>query len=276
MVSVMDEALEEVPLQDEDSIEFRMLMVYAQRTLPNSKFQDLMSRTPVKKKDGVASNGEGHAVFEGPSVPPKKEKKKSRRLKLPMCLRPQRDKRKTKPRSLESPDEARVRGLVQRLKDIVQKLEKEDEENVAFRGLKRQESVQHDGDGEDDLIKNIVAYMRTEGDKLNNEMVQKQNFLQRLQGYWSYGFFQRLTEAYVENMVPVSEPEAAQQSSKIALCVHATTKLTALDNHPMNRMFGFGARYLKENYSQWIKEQGGWEKVMGIPDTQEEEESEVD
>lgn len=275
MVSVQDEALVDVPLQDEDSMEFRMLMVYAQRTLPKSKYQDLVSRTPMKKKDGVASNGEGHAASDSPSVPPKKEKKKRGRWKFtPKCLRPPKDKKKNALCSLESPDEARVRGLVQRLKDIVQKLEKQDEESAEFRGMERQESVQHDGDGEEDLIDNIVAFLRTEGDKLNNEIGQEQNFLQRLQAYWSYSFFQRLTETYVAHMVPASEPEVEQQSSKIALCVHATTKLTSLDIHPMNRMFGFGARYLKENYSQWIKEQGGWEKVMGIPDTQEEESEE--
>lgn len=82
MVSVQDEALVDVPLQDEDSMEFRMLMVYAQRTLPKSKYQDLVSRTPMKKKDGVASNGEGHAASDSPSVPPKKREKETWALEV--------------------------------------------------------------------------------------------------------------------------------------------------------------------------------------------------
>ncbi|XP_069807501.1 apoptosis facilitator Bcl-2-like protein 14 [Dendropsophus ebraccatus] len=272
MVSVQDDALHNVPLEEEeDGIEFRMLMVYAQRTLPNSRFQDLMSRTPMKK-DGAISNGEGNAGGAKPTAPPKKEKKKRRRWKFtPQCLRPPKEKEKMKCSSPENREEAKVRGLVQRLRNIIQNLEKKDKDGLALRGLRRQPSVQHDGDGEENLIEEIVAILRREGDKLNKEIVQEQSFFQRVQPCWSYSFFRRLTETYANQMVPDTDPEEVQQSSKIALCVHATTQLTALDNHPMNRMFGFGARYLKENYSQWIKEHGGWEKVLGIPDTQEEE-----
>ncbi|XP_044133908.1 apoptosis facilitator Bcl-2-like protein 14 [Bufo gargarizans] len=292
MVSVQDEALDEVPLQEEDSTEFRVLMVYAQRTLPNSKFQDLMSQTPVKKREAETSNGEGHTnslkkkgkkkkgaatsngkghkVDNGPLATPKKKKSRRHWGLFPKCLQPPRDKEDIKFRSDENPDDARFREIVQRLKSIVQGLEKQDHENSTFRGLKRLPSIQHDGDGEEDLIKDIVEILRAEGDKMNKEIVQEQ----RLQANWSYSFFQKLTEAYVSQMIPASEPEDIQQTSKIALCIHATTKLTALDSHPMNRMFGFGARYLKENYSQWIQQQGGWEKAMGIPDTQDESEEE--
>ncbi|KAG9472241.1 hypothetical protein GDO78_020588 [Eleutherodactylus coqui] len=283
MVSVQDEALDEVPLQDEDSIEFRMLMVYAQRTLPDSKLRDLMRRTPLQKGDG---GEDSFRVVESPSTPSKKEKKSLRMRLTPKCLRPVKAEEgealyAPKERSSESPssnqgeeDDVRFRGFVKRLMSIVRKLEKQDQESVQFRGLKREYSVQHDADGEDDLIENIVAFLRSAGDKVNNEIVQEQSFLQRLQAFWSYGFYQRLTETYVAHMVTDSEPENIQQSSKIALCVHATTRLATLDNHPMNRMFGFGAKYLKENYSQWIKEHGGWETVLAVANSQEEESGE--
>ncbi|CAN2390332.1 BCL (B-Cell lymphoma) [Pristimantis euphronides] len=286
MVPMQDEALDEVSLQDEDSFEFRMLMVYAQRTLPISKYQELMRCTPVQKEDGAASNGDGHRVGDSPSLSSKKDKKKSLRRRLtPKCLRPVKaeegealysPKEPTSRCSLsiqeENQDKARIRGLVQRLATIVRKLEKQDQERMEFTGLKRVCSVQGDGDGEEeDVIENIVEIMRSEGDKLNNEMLREQNFLERFPAFLSYGFYQRLTETYVAQMVPALEAEEAEQSSKIALCLHATTTLATLDNHPMNRMFGFGARYLKENYSQWIQEHGGWEKVIKVPDVQEEE-----
>ena len=35
-------------------------------------------------------------------------------------------------------------------------------------------------------------------------------------------------------------------------------KLTTIDNHPMNRVLGFGTKYLKENFSPWIQQHGGW------------------
>ncbi|XP_056373940.1 apoptosis facilitator Bcl-2-like protein 14 [Hyla sarda] len=275
MVSVQDDTLDEVPLQEEDSMEFRMLMAYAQRTLPSSTFEQLKSRTPKKKNDGVASNGEGHTDKGNSAAPPKKEKKKRRWKFTPSCLRPPREKTQMmRSHPPESAEEARVGGLAERLKNIVQELERQDQERPEFRVLRREYSIQHDGDSDEDLIHNIVEFLRREGDKINDQIAQKPSFFQGLQSCWSYGFFQRLTETYVEQMVPENVPEDVRQSSKIALCVHATTALTALDSHPMNRMFGFGARYLKENYSQWIKERGGWEQVMGIPDSQEEESEE--
>ncbi|XP_077123279.1 apoptosis facilitator Bcl-2-like protein 14 [Ranitomeya variabilis] len=277
MVSVADDALDEVSLQDEDAVEFRMFMVYAQRNMSRSNYQDLL-RTNSALNRNVSSNGEGRAVTAGSSASPKKEKKKKkkslRRIFTPKCLQPQRDKQKLAPRSLDDTDDVRVRGVVRSMSAIVKALEKQDRERVEFRTIRRMSSVQHDGDGEENLIEDIVAFLRAEGDKINAEIIQEQNLLQRLRNFWSYDFFQRLTETYVGQMVPASEAEDVPQSSKIALCVHATTKITAIGSHPMNKMFGFGARYLKENYSQWIKDHGGWERAMETPEAQEEEEEE--
>ncbi|CAJ0949831.1 unnamed protein product [Ranitomeya imitator] len=261
MVSVADDALDEVSLQDEDAVEFRMFMVYAQRNMSRSNYQELL-RTNSALNRNVSSNGEGRAAAAASSASPKKEKKKKslRRLLTPKCLQPQRDKQEVAPQSPEDNDDARVRGVVRSMSAIVKALEKQDRERVEFRTIRRMSSVQHDGDGEENLIADII--------------IQEQKLLQRLRNFWSYDFFQRLTETYVGQMVPASEAEDVPQSSKIALCVHATTKLTAIGSHPMNKMFGFGARYLKENYSQWIKDHGGWERAMESPDTQEEEEEE--
>lgn len=38
----------------------------------------------------------------------------------------------------------------------------------------------------------------------------------------------------------------------------ATSRLSSLDTLPMNRLLGFGARFLKEYYSSWVQEQGGY------------------
>ncbi|XP_073506576.1 apoptosis facilitator Bcl-2-like protein 14 [Phyllobates terribilis] len=272
MVSVKDDALDEVSLQDEDSVEFRMFMAYAQRNMSRSNYQDLLRTNSALRN--VSSNGEGHSIPDSSSASPKKEKKSLRRIFTPKCLRPQSDKQKIAPRSLEDKGDVQVKGLVRSLRTIVKALEKEDRERVEFRTFRRGSSVQPDGDGEGNLIEDLVAFLRAEGDKINAEIIQEQNLLQRLRSFWSYDFFQRLTETYVEQMVPVSKAEDVPQSSKIALCVHATTKLTAIGSHPMEKMFGFGARYVKENYSQWIKDHGGWEKAMENPNTQEEEEEE--
>ncbi|XP_073400161.1 apoptosis facilitator Bcl-2-like protein 14 isoform X2 [Dendrobates tinctorius] len=276
MVSVEDDALDEVSLQDEDAVEFRIFMAYAQRNMSRSNYQDLLRRNFALNRN-VSSNGEGPVVTDGSSASPKKEKNKKkslRRIFTPKCLRPQRDKEKIAPRSLEDNDDVRMRGVVRNLSAIVKALEKQDHERVEYRTCRRMSSVEHDGDGEEKLIEDIVAFLREEGDKINAKIIQEQSLLQRLRNFWSYDFFQTLTETYVERMVPASEAEDVQQSRKIALCVHATTKLTAIGSHPMNKMFGFGSRYLKENYSQWIKDHGGWENAIENPDAPENEEEE--
>ncbi|KAM4036590.1 apoptosis facilitator Bcl-2-like protein 14 isoform 2-T3 [Anomaloglossus baeobatrachus] len=271
MVSVEDDALDEVSLHDEDSVEFRVFMAYAQRNMSKSNFQDLLRQNSALKNN-VACNGDGRAVTDLTSASPKKKKKSLRRKLTPKCLRPQRDKQRVASGAHEDKEDVRpMKGVVRSLRTIVKDLEKHDRERLEFRTFRRASSVQPDGGGEEKLIEDLVILLRAEGDKINAEIIQEQNLLQRLRNFWSYDFFQKLTETYVEQMIPPSESEIVPQSSKIALCVHATTKLTAIRSHPMNRMFGFGARYLKENYSQWIRDHGGWENAMESAVTQEEE-----
>ncbi|XP_075066766.1 apoptosis facilitator Bcl-2-like protein 14 isoform X2 [Mixophyes fleayi] len=275
MVSVPESAMDEIPLHEseENTMEFRVLMAYAQRTLPASKYQHLFGKqTPVQGADGAACNGEDHkGSGDGPKPERKKKKKSLRKRFTPKCLRAPSEK-KTKVK--DNPDVEQARSIVNRIQDIIQRIAKSDKED-GFRGLVRLCSVQPDGDDEDELIANIVEILRSTGDKLNEEMTQEQTILQKLRRCWSYGFFSKLTEYYLSDTAPAAESVQEEQTNnmtKIALCIDATTKLTALDNQPMNKVLGFGVRYLKENYSPWIESQGGWEKVMGVEKKKEEEE----
>lgn len=60
-----------------------------------------------------------------------------------------------------------------------------------------------------------------------------------------------------------SEPEGQVQCKKVAYTMEVATRLTAVDNHPMNLVLGFGAKYLREHFRPWIQDQGGW--VCGFP-----------
>lgn len=53
------------------------------------------------------------------------------------------------------------------------------------------------------------------------------------------------------------------QCKKVAYTMEVATRLTAVDNHPMNLVLGFGAKYLREHFRPWIQDQGGW--VCGFP-----------
>ncbi|ETE69653.1 Apoptosis facilitator Bcl-2-like protein 14, partial [Ophiophagus hannah] len=76
----------------------------------------------------------------------------------------------------------------------------------------------------------------------------------------SYAFFRRVTDQFLEE-IPIDSTVSSEdevKSMKVALIMEATTKLTAVDNHPMNLVLGFGTKYLQENFSPWIQSQGGW------------------
>ncbi|KAJ1104437.1 hypothetical protein NDU88_001849 [Pleurodeles waltl] len=65
------------------------------------------------------------------------------------------------------------------------------------------------------------------------------------------------------------EMEIQQHSVKIEFAMDITTKLTAIDNHPMNKVLGFGGKYLKKKFSPWIQEHGGWQKAFAVMDEEE-------
>lgn len=80
----------------------------------------------------------------------------------------------------------------------------------------------------------------------------------------SYAFFERLTDSFLENVSADStnETEDQLQCTKVAFALEVATRLTAVDNHPMNLVMGFGLKYLQEHFSPWIRDRGGWVRVL--------------
>ncbi|CAI9594795.1 unnamed protein product [Staurois parvus] len=271
MVSVPEHTMDEVPLQeeDEDTMEYRVLMAYAQRSLSKSKFLELQRAVGQT----TISNGKEEKANEETKNPKSKQKKKRWPKTLtPACLRPPKSKKKTMNDSLgktKDPEEERARSIVRGVQRIVEKIKKQEKEN-GFRMYRRVSSVQQDGDDEDELIANIVQILRATGDRMNDQIKEERTLMERIRGLWSYNFYKKVTDCFLLEIVPTYDAEEEQQTSKIAMCLHATTALTTLENQPMNKILGFGTRYLKENYSPWIQSRGGWENVMGIQ-TEEEE-----
>ncbi|KAM5171213.1 apoptosis facilitator Bcl-2-like protein 14 isoform 1-T2 [Mantella aurantiaca] len=275
MVSVPEHTMEEVPLQeeDEDTIEYRMFVIYAQRSLSNSKYLALQRAISTQGGHTTTSNGKDEKTNAEEKKTEKQHKKKGWPKKLtPACLRPQKSKRKIVDGSLEkvkSPEEEKASNIVSQMQRIVQRKIKQ-EKKSGYRMVRRVSSIQQDGDDEDEIIANIVQILRAVGDKVNNQITEERTLMEKIKRLWSYDFYKKVTDCFLSETVPISDTEEEQQTTKIALCLHATTALTTLENQPMNKVLGFGARYLRENYSSWIQSRGGWENAMGIQSDEEE------
>ncbi|XP_077026195.1 apoptosis facilitator Bcl-2-like protein 14 [Tamandua tetradactyla] len=119
-------------------------------------------------------------------------------------------------------------------------------------------------DGEDQIITKIVELLKYSGDLLERELKKDKVLMKNFQEGLSYSVFKTITDRFLSVVDTRGESEVKARGFKAALAIDATAKLTAIDNHPMNRVLGFGTKYLKENFSPWVQQHGGWEKILGI------------
>lgn len=102
--------------------------------------------------------------------------------------------------------------------------------------------------------------------------IMSNHILQRhLQTSFTYSLFETVTSTLLQGVTgvegdgpvartgcPAPEKEERVQREQIALACEVTSKLSALDLHPMSRAMGFGTRYLQEHHTAWVKKHGGW------------------
>ncbi|XP_078529606.1 apoptosis facilitator Bcl-2-like protein 14 isoform X3 [Lissotriton helveticus] len=347
MNSEMETGMQEILLDDadEDSVEFRLLMEFAQRNLSDSKFQELIKNRHTQVQD--EKNGKmveqliGQCGIATKDLPPditltsdskhtkvegNKRKKAVWRRMIPRCIRgqslPESDlikegellgmekgtvesetsvKRAFKQEgdadrldsyhssdlefqslslsvSVENnivsgdaaPDPETVAYIIDHLVEILNDAPGYSSD-PGYRTLRRSFSVEADGVSDDEaLIQRIAAVLRESGDRLQEEIKSDKTLHQGIcELFTSYNYFKKVTDLYVGDQVIEEEVEIQQQSVKIAFAMDLTTKLTAIDHHPMNKVLGFGVKYLKEKFSPWIKEHGGWEKAFSVMDLED-------
>lgn len=119
-------------------------------------------------------------------------------------------------------------------------------------------------DLDDQLIAKIVELLKYSGDQLERELKKDKALMNSFQDGLSYSVFKTITDQFLRGVDSRGESEVKVRGFKAALAIDATAKLTAIDNHPMNRVLGFGTKYLRENFSPWVQQHGGWAKVLGI------------
>ncbi|OCT58190.1 apoptosis facilitator Bcl-2-like protein 14 [Xenopus laevis] len=120
---------------------------------------------------------------------------------------------------------------------------------------------------EDRLIRQLVEILKTSGDEINKRITQDPDLMLSMKADMTYSRFKETAERFLHDSVLPWDKEVEEQRRRLALCIHFTSQLSAVDNHPMNRVLGFGVKYLRENFSPWIQSQGGWDKALGIPDS---------
>ncbi|XP_052546442.1 apoptosis facilitator Bcl-2-like protein 14 [Tympanuchus pallidicinctus] len=326
MSSPNDVSMEEILLEDneQDTIEYRILMAYAQRRLPASRYKKLLKNEAnvLKTSSLIRSEGEiqhqrdksgPHQVSELQHGAKKQKSKKQPKQKflsrycLPFFYRRAEQQSPTKTRApnsgmedfstsdtctgslqkrsfQEQSEKADVNHIVDKLSKLVTTRPQPPPSNVAFKMLVHTRALEQDsedtadenegeGNDEEKIIQTIVALLRKSGDQLEERFKKDRSFYQRFEDMLSYAFFERLTNSFLENVSADStnETEDQLQCTKVAFALEVATRLTAVDNHPMNLVMGFGLKYLQEHFSPWIRDRGGWDKALSSLDQEEVE-----
>ncbi|XP_052387954.1 apoptosis facilitator Bcl-2-like protein 14 isoform X2 [Carassius gibelio] len=194
-----------------------------------------------------------------------------------------RRKRESRARSMKSAcmyslgaqsDDEQFGDVAEKLTQIVDKglLGEELLHNVDKR-LLVDEGLESDGDlgvkdVDQDVIDKLIDLLKKSGDNLNERIQSNHELLGYLQRTFTYDLFKKLTKAFITSVVP-EYLQSKRKREQIALAFEVTSRLKALDLHPMNRAMGYGAQYLQENFAPWVKQHGGWEKAFDDDDDEE-------
>ncbi|NXI54053.1 B2L14 protein, partial [Chloroceryle aenea] len=69
----------------------------------------------------------------------------------------------------------------------------------------------------------------------------------------SYSSFKDLADAYVHKEMTASRPDCSLQEIQFAFAVHLTAKVAGICSQAVNRIMGFGTRYLEDSFAPYSK-----------------------
>ncbi|KFP92426.1 Apoptosis facilitator Bcl-2-like 14 [Apaloderma vittatum] len=293
--------MEEILLEDDerDSIEYKILMAYAQRRLSAREYRKLLKNEANVQKSSSSNRRKVNIDDQRDKDGPSNEF-------VLQCGRLQNQgKTEQKPKSMteyflsffyntaeqEKPSIVQSEGgrvspfdVSQAQGDFIFQGKFQHQTNVShkimFQGLARKQGSRDSAYGsegkkleEEVIIQTIVSLLKQSGDQLEKKIKKDGVFNQCFRDMLSYTFFKRITDLFLENVTAdsTSEPGEQVQCMKVAFTMEVATRLTAVDNHPMNLVLGFGLKYLRENFKPWIQNQGGWEKALTSLDQEEVE-----
>ncbi|XP_017266977.1 apoptosis facilitator Bcl-2-like protein 14 [Kryptolebias marmoratus] len=265
----------------EDTVEYRLMMAYAQRRRPKKK-EDEKVNAQTKPLNGSADeNGTtpSQAKPEAGKQEVKKKKKKKRfgrrLLSIFSCVKPQTEEAEAPqgaaavedkddeddvnnrcffpgqvpPDSVE--DDHEISDLAARVIEVVEELEFTTSD------------VEEDSK-EDDVERMVGLLLREEGDQLAKKFKDAKLGWELL---LNYNTFRMVIQTFLEKIGFRSrDPNAlgpqASPKTQIAVACEITSRLSAMDTLPTNRLLDHGARFLQEDYSAWAQQQGGYEAAF--------------
>ncbi|XP_014063311.2 apoptosis facilitator Bcl-2-like protein 14 isoform X1 [Salmo salar] len=248
----------------EDSVEFRLMMAYAQRRRPREVLCPLPQGTDTQS--GGTQTLEGHAdTFIKKEEKKKKKKKKGMRVRLQSlvsCIRPHRDSTAVAsgpPRT--PPPTGTQRSSFRSFGNLKDELEVVADRLTQIADGVCLSSGDLETDGEEDAIERLVGLLlRGAGDKLNEEVLKDASLSSELFGY---SLYERTISTFLSRLGLTSDPSTeGSRKDQIALTCEVTSRLSAVDSLPMSRVLGFGAKYLQDHFSSWAKQQGGYEEAF--------------
>ncbi|XP_048448962.1 apoptosis facilitator Bcl-2-like protein 14 [Rhincodon typus] len=287
-----DSSMLDCTSMDDNSYEFRILMAYAQRTLPMAK----VTKTGKKEADmpsiGVSSlsaskveQRQTDKIQFDRKVKSHDRKFKHRRKplwkRIP-CLRGETDKSDIdfKEQGINEEDKMEFKSshefafpdtiqqnselsVNDQIAEMLQEIMNSTMQKGTFRMLR---SCSLEVDGAEDhqkAIDWIIALLTTEGDHIDEEIKKDPQFSKLFGERSSFSIFKTIMDSVLEATVPAetnSEMDSQTEGNlkKIAFVVHATTRFAAAGYHPVARIMGFGAKYLQEHYTTWVMQKGGW------------------
>lgn len=77
-----------------------------------------------------------------------------------------------------------------------------------------------------------------------------------------YFDFKIIIDQFLRGVDIRGEFEVKVQSFKVVFAIDVMVKFIVIDNYFMNRVLGFGIKYLKENFLFWVQQYGGWVSVF--------------
>ncbi|XP_032893328.1 apoptosis facilitator Bcl-2-like protein 14 isoform X2 [Amblyraja radiata] len=267
---------------EDDSFEYRVLMAYAERTLLVDKL------TPPKTGDRRTEPPSGGRRSEGPlpqlesathhSKGSTKHRAHRRRFKwkrvFPRCLRAQASSDREPEDGVGGGDDIARSQSIEIVvpeaecvsetdpQEIAEMLQDVMSTNVSFRML-HSTNVEVDGPDDQKTIDRIVEFLTTKGDSIDEEIKKDPQFGKLFGEKPSLSFFKKIMDYVRQTTLPAdAESEGKATLKQFAFIVHATTKFAVSANFPMARVMGYGGVYLRENFSNWVKEEGGWDKIM--------------
>ncbi|XP_055793992.1 apoptosis facilitator Bcl-2-like protein 14 [Salvelinus fontinalis] len=244
----------------EDSVEFRLMMVYAQRRRPREVLCPLPQGTDTQP--GGTQTLEVHA-----DTLKKKKKKKGMRMRLQSllsCIRPHRDSTAVAsgpPRTPSPPPTGTQRSSFRSFGNVRDELEKVADRLTQIADGVSFSSGDLETDGEEDAIERLVGLLlRGAGDKLNEEVLKDASLSSE---FFGYSLYERTISTFLSRLGLTSDPSTpGSPRAQIALTCEVTSRLSAVDSLPMSRVLGFGAKYLQDHFSSWAIQQGGYEEAF--------------